>query len=143
MERNWGRAVAGGLIGSLVMSAVGMFVNPMMGLPAGNPAAMLAGAMGDNVMLGWMAHLMIGVVLAIIYAFIAPRIPGPPAVRGALYSMIPWLMAMVAMMPMMGMPAFGGAAAPAIGSLITHLVYGAVLGAIYGMPADSRVHAHA
>ncbi len=143
MERNWGRAVVGGLVGSLVMSAVGMFVTPMLGLPEGNPAAMLAGAMGGNLMLGWIAHLMIGVVLALIYAFVAPNIPGPPVVRGALYGIAPWLLAMLAVMPMMGMPVFGGGAAPAIGSLITHMVYGAVLGAIYGQPGDAKLHDNA
>jgi hypothetical protein len=35
-------------------------------------------------------------------------------------------------MPMMGVPLFSGSAALAIGSLIGHLVYGTVVGAIYG-----------
>lgn len=43
-------------------------------------------------------------------------------------------MAMLIVMPMMGMPVFGGAMAGAMGSLIGHLVYGAVVGAIYGQP---------
>lgn len=43
-------------------------------------------------------------------------------------------MAMLVMMPMMGMPLFGGAVAGAMGSLIGHLVYGVVVGGIYGRP---------
>lgn len=132
MERNWGRAILGGLAGTLVMTAVGLWVAPMMGIPRMNPADMLAGAMGGNALLGWVGHFMIGTVLAIIYALVASRIPGPPAVRGALFGLAPWLMAMLVVMPMMGMPAFGGAAATAIGSLIGHLVYGSILGAVYG-----------
>ncbi len=62
-------------------------------------------------------------------------------VRGAIFALAPWILAMIAVMPMMGMPPFGGAAAPAIGSLIGHLVYGAVLGSIYGKP-DETPHAH-
>lgn len=46
----------------------------------------------------------------------------------------PWLLAQLAVMPIMGMPVFSGSAAMATGSLIGHLVYGAVLGAIYGAP---------
>ena len=125
------------------MSAVGMFINPLLGLPAGNPAKMLAGAMGGSLVLGWLAHLMIGVVLALIYVFVAPKIAGPPVVRGALYGVAPWLLAMVAVLPMMGMPAFAGGLVPAIGSLLTHVAYGAVLGTIYGHPEAARIPAPA
>ena len=137
MEHKWTRAVVAGLIGTLVMTAVGVWMAPLMGLPPMNPADMLASAMGGNALLGWAGHLMIGIVLALIYAVVAPRLPGPPVVRGAVYALAPWLVANVAMMPMMGMPAFGGAAGPAIGSLIGHLVYGAILGAIYGDPGPA------
>lgn len=134
MEHKWTRAIVAGLIGTLVMTAVGLWIAPLMGLPPMNPADMLAGAMGGNTLLGWAGHLMIGIVLAVIYAVVAPWLPGPPAVRGAVYALAPWLVAMVAVMPMMGMPAFGGASGPAIGSLVGHLVYGAIVGAIYGIP---------
>ena len=138
MERNWARAVAGGLVGTLVMTAIGLWVAPMMGIPRMNPADMLAGAMGGSTLLGWGGHLMIGTILALIYAVVAPRLPGPPPVRGALYGLAPWILAMLVVTPMMGMPVFGGAAAPAMGSLIGHLVYGAILGAIYGQPDQAR-----
>jgi uncharacterized membrane protein YagU involved in acid resistance len=134
MTRNWGKAVVAGLVGTVVMTAIGLWVAPMMGIPRMNPAEMLAGAMGGNALLGWVGHFMIGSILAVIYAAVAPALPGPPAVRGAIYGLAPWLVAMVMVMPMMGMPAFGGAAAIAMGSLIGHLVYGAVVGAIYGRP---------
>jgi len=42
-----------------------------------NPADMLAGAMGGNVLLGWMGHLMIGGIPALAYALVAPSIPCP------------------------------------------------------------------
>ena len=134
MEHHWTRAIVGGLVGTLAMTAVGLWIAPLMGLPPMNPADMLGGAMGGNMVLGWSGHLMIGLVLALIYAMVAPWLPGPPPVRGALYGLAPWILAMVAVMPMMGMPVFGGAAEPAIGSLVGHLVYGAILGGIYGDP---------
>ncbi len=139
MTRNWGKAIVAGLVGTAAMTLVGLYVAPMMGMPRMNPAEMLAGAMGGNMMLGWVGHFMIGAILAVIYAIVAPMLPGPPAVRGAIYSIAPWLMAMVVVMPMMGMPMFAGAAVMAMGSLIGHLVYGAVMGAIYGLPASATV----
>jgi uncharacterized membrane protein YagU involved in acid resistance len=133
------RAVVAGVIGTAVMTAVGLWVAPMMGLPAMNPAQMLAGAMGGVLVLGWIAHFMIGTVLAIIYAFVAPLLPGLPPARGALYGLAPFLMAQIVVMPMMGMPLFSGSAALALGSLIGHFIYGAVVGAVYGpVPVRSR-----
>ncbi|NUP54666.1 MAG: hypothetical protein HOQ19_02445 [Gemmatimonadaceae bacterium] len=132
MQRNWMQAVLAGIAGTLVMTAVGVWVAPMMGLPRMNPAEMLAGAMGGSLVLGWMGHLMIGVVLAIGYAIVSPALPGPAAARGALYGVAPWLLAQVAVMPMMGMPLFSGSIAMAMGSLVGHLIYGAVVGTVYG-----------
>jgi uncharacterized membrane protein YagU involved in acid resistance len=134
------RAIVAGVIGTAVMTAVGLWVAPVMGIPAMNPAQMLAGAMGGIVVLGWLAHFMIGMVLAVLYALVAPMLPGPPAVRGALYGVAPFLLAQIVVIPMMGMPLFSGSAVMAAGSLIGHLVYGAVVGVAYGpVPVPGRV----
>lgn len=135
MQINWIRAAAAGLLATGVMTAVGLWGAPMMGIPAMNPAVMLAGAMGGSLLLGWMGHLMIGIVLALGFAAVAPRLPGSPWFRGALYGIAPWLLAQVVVMPMMGMPLFSGSMIMAGGSLLGHLVYGSVLGAIYGTVA--------
>ena len=132
-----GRAVAAGVIGTAVMTIVGLWAAPLMGLPAMNPAVMLAGAMGGNLALGWVAHFMIGTILAVGYTVVAPVLPGAPPVRGALYGIAPFLMAQIIVMPTMGMPLFSGSAVMAMGSLIGHLVYGAVVGSVYG-PVESR-----
>ena len=133
-----GRAVLAGLIGTFVMTAVGVWVAPIMGIPRMNPAQMLAGSIGGNLALGWIGHLMIGVILAIVYALVASALPGRPAVRGALYGIAPFLMAQIIVIPMMGMPLFSGSAPLAIGSLLGHLVYGGIVGGVYG-PVESRV----
>jgi len=132
MNIDLGRAVIAGLIGTAVMTMVGLFGAPMMGIPAMNPADMLAGAMGGSLILGWAGHLTIGVVLALGYAQVGSLLPGSAIARGAIYSLAPWLMAQLLMMPMMGMPIFSGSASMATGSLIGHIVYGVVLGGIYG-----------
>lgn len=140
MRIKTGRAIIAGLIGTLVMTAVGLWVAPLLGMPAMNPAEMLAGQMGGVILLGWLAHFMIGTILALIYAVVAPWLAGPPAVRGALYGIAPFLLAQIVVMPMMGMPLFSGSIVMAMGSLIGHLVYGAVVGAVYGsVPARRPV----
>ena len=131
------RAVIAGAVATLIMTVVGLHVAPLMGIPPMNPADMLAGAMGGSAMLGWLGHFAIGIALAIGYALVQVRIPGPPALRGGLYGIAPYLLAMIAVMPMMGMPFFAGFSAMTIGSLIGHLVYGATLGLIYGSPGNA------
>lgn len=117
-------------VGTLVMSGVAAMA-PMMGMPPMNPAAIMAEPMGGSLALGWMAHLMVGNVLGFGFAWIvAARLPGPLALRGALFSIAPWLLAQLMVMPMMGKGLFSGSMAMAGGSLMGHLVYGAVLGGI-------------
>jgi uncharacterized membrane protein YagU involved in acid resistance len=115
------------------MSLTGLYVAPLVGMPRMNPADMLSMQMGGVSALGWAAHLMIGIVLAIMYwNLFQGRLPGQAAVRGVIFSIFPWLMAQLMVMPMMGMPVFSGSVAMAIGSLIGHIVCGAVLGGTVG-----------
>jgi hypothetical protein len=132
MKIEWQRSVVAGVLGTAVMTAVGLWVAPLMGIPAMNPAQMLAGVMGGVQLLGWAAHFMIGTALAFAYAGVSGRLPGPPLARGALFSLAPWLLAQTLVLPMMGMPPFSGAITVAAGSLIGHMMYGAVVGRIYG-----------
>ena len=143
MNIDFGRAVLAGIIGTAVMTAVGLWVAPMMGMPPMNPATMLAGAMGGSVLLGWLGHFMIGIILTMGFAAIGGHLPGSPVAKGMIYSLAPWLMAQVMVMPMMGMPLFSGSASMAIGSLIGHLVFGGVIGAVYGAPSPARARSTA
>ena len=138
MDIKWKQAIIAGVIATAIMTVVGLIVAPMMGIPRMNPAEMLAMQMGGVLAIGWIAHFMIGTIHAVIYAAVARFIPGPPAARGALYGIAPFLLAQIVVMPMMGMPVFSGSASLAMGSLIGHLIYGAALGAIYGAPATTR-----
>lgn len=143
---NLRKAVLAGITGTAAMTML-MLLAPRMGMPPMNIGAMLGSMMGGNVALGWVAHFMIGSILAVSYAVIfAARFPGPAAVRGALFSLLPWLMSQLIVMPMMGMGLFSGSMLAAGGSLMGHLVFGAVTGSIYGTPAESAAgaqHAHA
>jgi uncharacterized membrane protein YagU involved in acid resistance len=124
----------GGLAGTAAMSLL-VFIAPFMGIPMGGPWNMLAMFMKAPIAVGWILHFAIGVILAAVYGFLfRPWLPGNRYVRGALYGIFPWLLAMLVVVPMMGGPVFMGAALKAMGSLLGHLVYGAVLGAFIPLP---------
>ena len=88
MNVNYGRAALAGVLGTVVMTGVGLYAAPMMGIPPMNPAEMLAGQMGGSTVMGWIGHFMIGVILAELYAVIAASLLGPVVVRGALYGLL-------------------------------------------------------
>ncbi len=85
-------------------------------------------------------HAAIGLVLAVIYGFVlGGRLLGAPALRGAVYGSLVFLVAQLVVMPMMGAGFFsGGAIAMIMGSLLGHLVYGSVVGTVYGRSPAPR-----
>lgn len=144
-QLNIPKAIGAGIAGTIVMTIMTM-VAPMMGMPEMNIPAMLAGFMGFSIVVGWLAHFMIGTVLAIVYAFaFVGRLPGAPWLKGALYGLLPWFLAQIMVNPMMGAGVFAvNTPAPmmmVMGSLIGHLVYGAVVGLVYGANAQQAIPA--
>lgn len=126
------KVVLAGVIGTAAMTLL-MLMAPLMGLPPMNIGKMLGSILGGSIVAGWSMHFVIGTMLAAVFAgFFVQRLSGPPALRGALYSLLPWLVAQLVVMPMMGAGVFSGSIMAAMGSLVGHLVYGAVVGGIYG-----------
>lgn len=134
---NTGRSVLAGLAGTTVMTGL-MLAGPKMGMPEMDLGAMLGNFLRIGAGAGWVTHFVIGTVLAVIYAaFFASRLPGATPVRGALYGLIVFFVAQLVAMPVMGGAVFsGGNLAMIVGSLLGHLIYGAVVGAIYGVPGE-------
>lgn len=133
---NIDKAVLAGVIGTIVMTLMTMMATAI-GLPMDIPA-MLSGFMHVSITIGWLAHFMIGIALALIYVYaFMSWLPGSPVVKGALYGVFPFLVAQIMLMPMMGMGLFTANAPNALmlvlGSLMGHLVYGAVVGGVYGL----------
>lgn len=124
------RGIIAGLVATVVLSLL-MLMKGMMGLmPDVDVIAMLAGKMGDNAMMGWAAHFMIGIVYGIAMAVIGGGIG-----RGIVLATAGWLVMMVALMPMMGSGMFGmsmesGMMVP-VATLMLHLIFGVVLGFTY------------
>lgn len=154
---NVGKALVGGFVGTVLITAL-MYGGPLMGFPRMDIATMLGTMVvadpGPAFWVGMLIHFMMGtVILALAYAALYRFLPGPPWARGAIWGLVFWVLAMAVVMPMMSvihpmvatsrMPAPGffslnmGVLAP-IGSLIGHLIYGVVLGAIYGQPEPVR-----
>jgi uncharacterized membrane protein YagU involved in acid resistance len=138
------RAAAAGAIGTGVLTALWL-VEPAIGLPNIAVGQILSTFMSVSVAHlrvgiagGWAVHLVVGILLALAYAsFLAERLPGPPAGRGAIYGIMVFILAQIAFMPLVGAGFFsGGDIQLLIGSLLGHIVYGMVVGWIYGFPED-------
>ena len=130
------KAIIAGAAGTLAMTIFAVMA-PLMGMPEMNVPKMLSSTMGLPMVFGWGAHFMVGIVLALVYAAVFyNRLKGCGFVKGMKFSLIPWLMAQLIVMPMMAvmnnMPfsagIFSGSFIMAFGSLMGHLVYGLVLG---------------
>jgi hypothetical protein len=81
-----------------------------------------------------------GLLWAIVYALVEPHLPGAPWKRGALFALLPAIVSLVVVLPLLGGGmlglALGAGPLPVIGNLLLHLVYGAMLGVIYGPFGD-------
>lgn len=122
--------ILAGLAATIVLSML-MLIKNMMGLmPDVDIINMLAQQMGAGVLMGWIAHFVIGVLgYGVAYAIIFSDLPfGSHLLHGILTGMAGWLMMMVA--GMFGMSIAGGMLVP-VATLMLHIVFGAVLGAVY------------
>ncbi len=191
----FGRAVLAGFLGTIAMTIL-MYGWPLVGLPTMDIMAALGGVLPLDLspyLLGSVIHFGIGISLAVAYAVVLePWLGGPRWLRGALFSLLPWLFAITLLGPSLQIAgdlfrgketvvaanpcavsnpcaarpanpcaavasnpcavklnpcapqnpcAVGNSSAsmlpPQVMSLIVHLVYGAVLGAIYGVSGSS------
>jgi hypothetical protein len=147
MYPNIGRAMLGGFVGTLVMTAMMYMVAPMMGLHM-DIAQMLGSMLGNNWWAGMMMHFVNGtIIFPLIYAYLLYQwLPGGPTAKGTTWAVILWLLAQVMVMPLMGGGGFSMAAGgmmAAMGSLIGHVLYGSILGAVAGTGAPEVARAGA
>lgn len=89
-------------------------------------------------------NLAAGIFFALVYGrFFEPLVHLSPMVKGALFSLIPFLLSITVFFPVMDGGFLGAdinaGPLPILGNLVVHLVYGAVLGWMYGIPLESGI----
>jgi uncharacterized membrane protein YagU involved in acid resistance len=149
-----GKAVRSGLVATLVMTLI-MYVAPLMGMPKMDVAAMLGSTMSRTTpepmsglwFVGMVLHFVNGsVIFPLIFASaLYARLPGRPWLRGTIWGLVLWVLSQAMVMPMMGAGFFSGHAPQpmltVIGSLMGHIIYGAILGGLYGEGPAAELHA--
>ncbi|HEV7268006.1 MAG TPA: DUF6789 family protein [Falsiroseomonas sp.] len=136
MTNIWIGMIAG-LAATAVLSALMLMKQAINLMPQLDMIGMISGMMRTSRAVGWLVHFMVGaVVYGGAFAWLAPSLPGDAWwFKGVVLGAIGWLIAMLAMMPMAGHGLFGirlGGMVPVM-SLVMHLLFGAVLGWIYGL----------
>ena len=87
-------------------------------------------------------NLLAGLAWALVYGGVVERrMAGPGWLRGMLFALVPWLLSLVVFFPAVGGGFFGmdldAGPLPAIGNLFLHLIFGAILGAVFAIPEVS------
>lgn len=92
--------------------------------------------MDGNMVVGWIAHLVVGcLVLGPAFGLLCPKLPTDTAEsKGILFAVGAWFLMMLTVAPLGGVGFFAVAAGfPTMAWLLfTHVVFGIVLGAVYG-----------
>jgi Family of unknown function (DUF6789) len=128
------RAVSAGFAATVVFTLAAYYAAPLLtGFPL-DIGAYLADKLGGNAMLGAMLHYLAGtVVFPLGYVVVGPFLPGWPTIKGLAYGVVVWLAAMLVIFPLTGAGLFMSNMVgldAVVASLIAHLIYGAVLGAL-------------
>lgn len=132
LPRDGTKGLIGGLLGTIAMTMMMYFLAPMMlGTPM-DLAGELARILHVPWSMGMVVHFVLGVVIfPLIYLmFLRDRFPGPSPVRGLIWGLVLWMVAMLMMSPVMGKGLFMGGAKPALVSMMAHAVYGLLLGVV-------------
>lgn len=133
MNTKISQTLVAGIAATVVMTIV-MMIAPMMGMPKMNPPAMLAGMMGMPMAVGWIMHIMIGIIFAAAYIYLfQPKVKiSNKFVKGILFGSIIFIFAQIVMAVMGAMT--GGLPEPEgsmllmiIGGVMGHVIFGIVV----------------
>ena len=136
------RAIVGGLLGTIGITFLMYFVAPfMLGQPM-DVAKMLGDFLGTTRNVGMAVHYINGtIIFPLMFAWILwTFLPGGPTGKGVTWGLILWFLSQAIVTPMMGggfFSANAGGTMAVVASLLGHIVYGAILGAVTGAPAVS------
>jgi hypothetical protein len=136
IKSNLLRALIGGFVGTVLFTLMGLYLAPNIIGQQMDVGKLLAPLFGGSDDLGAAAHFLTGVIVFPL-AYLAlgfERLPGPGWLRGALFLIPVYLVAMVVVMPSLGYGFFFESAPKAMVALMGHVVFGLAMGAIIGRP---------
>lgn len=136
MRIDFVRAGIAGIVGTLAFDVVGL----LLGRGWWDIPALLGAKLGGGLAAGVLAHYVNGVLIAVLFAGVAPSLWGPPWARALLFMTVQTVFGVgLFMMPLLDMGIMGlnaGVAMPVIG-MIRHWVYGLVVVGLYPLTALS------
>jgi uncharacterized membrane protein YagU involved in acid resistance len=141
------RAVVAGAIATASMTTL-LLIEPSVGLPEIAIGQLLSTSLSVTTAhltigpaVGWLIHFLVGIAWAVLYAgFLLGRLPGRPVARGLAYGVLVFVLAQTVLLPIVSGGFFsGGDPSMLTGSLLGHLVYGGVLGWVYGASGSAEV----
>ncbi len=136
------RVIRSGFVATLVMTIM-LYLSPSMVPPRMDIAALFGRMLGGSWWLGLIIHFTLGaIIFSLLYAYLLnPLLPSKPWTKGTLWGLTLWLVAQMLILPMIGMGFFSAdiprRVTAVLGSLLAHLIYGIVLGALL-KPSVSR-----
>lgn len=135
---HWGRGLLGGILAYLVFNTLVIYVTPrFLGEPLDIALAMIV--LDLDLTAADVVRFLVGsLVFPLVYlAFFLPFVPLASAPRGLVFGGLLWLLVGMVVTPGAGVGWFFGGVKPAILALMTHLIYGLILGLSVGPPAES------
>jgi hypothetical protein len=147
MENKILSSIAGGLAGTAVITAC-MFLASLVGMPDIDYGNMLAIFTHTTPLAGWIMHFMMGTLLAFVYVyFFREFLPGPYAIKGMIFSVLPWVLTLIMLFPMVDQLMDTKPQSPGVfilSTMIAYLAFGLVMGAVAKPHAVKSKHiAHA
>ena len=128
------QAAVAGLFGALAM-ALATFIFNALRVPVVDLGRLIATKIlryhSHGTRLGLALHIINGLLLALIYAFVVePILPGPGSLKGLTYGILLWLVMMLIVLPAMGDGFFGWRTSRQMipSALFVHLLYGLIIG---------------
>ncbi len=130
--------VLAGLAATMVLSVM-MVMKSIMGmLPEFNVigdwvAVLSTVGLPASMLLGWIAHFVLGAVFGAAFAQFRGMLPGSDVVAGIAFGIAAWLGMMIAFMPLAGNGIFGmsiGMMVPVM-TFVLHVIFGTVMGLVY------------
>lgn len=131
---NFKAGIISGFIATVVLSIVMVLKAKMGVMPELNAIKMLANMMHAPLVMGWVAHFMIGtLVWGILFSFVVNQLQGSVMNSAITFSIGAWLLMMIGPMTMAGAGLFGLKLGPMVpfATLLLHLLWGGVLGISY------------